>query len=256
MNRINDRHRAEMTEFITSSLESRPELIEHCVPSYPPFGKRILIDNGWFETLCCPHVDLEVTPIARITEDGVVTTTGTVHEVDVIIVATGFDVVSLDRRVNLAGRGGVGLGDVWEPRDPRAFLGISVVGMPNLFVMYGPNTNMGHGGSVMWMSDTQAAHIASWIRKMAEERINTVEVRPEVVEAYTEEIDRLHDELVWMHPGTPTYYRTEEGRVRSPMPFRLVDYWSRTQTIDEHAFVVTHLPPPPHAELAEGERHG
>lgn len=256
MNRINDRHRVEMTEFITSSLESRPELIEHCVPSYPPFGKRILIDNGWFETLCRPHVDLEVTPIARITEEGVVTTAGTLHEVDVIIVATGFDVVSLDRRVNLAGRSGVGLSDVWEPRDPRALLGISVVGMPNLFVMYGPNTNMGHGGSVMWMSDTQAAHIAAWIRKMAEERIDTVEVQPDAVERYTDEVDRLHDELVWMHPGTPTYYRTEEGRVRSPMPFRLVDYWSRTQTIDEDAFVITYLSEPSHAELAKEHRHG
>jgi len=100
---------------------------------------------------------------------------------------------------------------------------------------------MGHGGSVMWMSDTQAAHIAAWVRRMAEERIATVEVRAEAVDAYTAEVDRLHDELVWTHPGTPTYYRTPEGRVRSPMPFRLVDYWSRTQEIDEDAFVITHL---------------
>jgi 4-hydroxyacetophenone monooxygenase len=91
---------------------------------------------------------------------------------------------------------------------------------------------------------------------MAEERIDTVEVQPDAVERYTDEVDRLHDELVWMHPGTPTYYRTEEGRVRSPMPFRLVDYWSRTQTIDEDAFVITYLSEPSHAELAKEHRHG
>jgi len=241
MNRINDRHRVEMTEFITDALAGRPDLIEHCIPTYPPFGKRILIDNGWFDTISRPDVELEVTPIARFSDRGVVTTSGTTHEVDAVIVATGFDVVALDRRVHLSGRDGVSLSDVWDTRDPRALLGMSVVGMPNLFLMYGPNTNMGHGGSVMWMSDTQAAHIAAWVRRMAEERIATVEVRAEAVDAYTAEVDRLHDELVWTHPGTPTYYRTPEGRVRSPMPFRLVDYWSRTQEIDEDAFVITHL---------------
>ena len=241
MNRINDRHRVEMTEFITDALAGRPDLIEHCIPTYPPFGKRILIDNGWFDTISRPDVELEVTPIARFSDRGVVTTSGTTHEVDAVIVATGFDVVALDRRVHLSGRDGVSLSDVWTTRDPRALLGMSVVGMPNLFLMYGPNTNMGHGGSVMWMSDTQAAHIAAWVRRMAEERIATVEVRAEAVDAYTAEVDRLHDELVWTHPGTPTYYRTPEGRVRSPMPFRLVDYWSRTQEIDEDAFVITHF---------------
>lgn len=241
MNRINDRHRVEMTEFITDALAGRPNLIEHCIPTYPPFGKRILIDNGWFDTISRPDVELEVTPIARFSDRGVVTTSGTTHEVDAVIVATGFDVVALDRRVHLSGRDGVSLSDVWDTRDPRALLGMSVVGMPNLFLMYGPNTNMGHGGSVMWMSDTQAAHIAAWVRRMAEERIATVEVRAEAVDAYTAEVDRLHDELVWTHPGTPTYYRTPEGRVRSPMPFRLVDYWSRTQEIDDDAFLITHL---------------
>ena len=150
LNRTNDRHRQEMTEFIESSLAEKPELIPHCVPTYPPFGKRILIDNGWFETLCEPHVNLVTASIDRFEAGGLRTADGRLHELDVVVMATGFDVTNLAARIDMVGRHGRRLAEDWADDDPTAYLGMAVPEFPNFFVMYGPNTNVGHGGSGMW----------------------------------------------------------------------------------------------------------
>jgi len=229
LNRTNDRHRREMTDYIRQQLASRPELIERCVPNYPPFGKRILIDNGWFETLCRPNVELVTAAIERIEADGVRTADGVLHALDVLVLATGFRIASLPQQVDIRGRGGARLADDWADENPSAYLGITVPRFPNLFVMYGPNTNMGHGGSVMWLAETQARYICGCLVAMAERGVAAIEVREEQRTEYTREIDELHAQLVWTHPGMTTYYRNRHGKVRSPMPFRLVDYWARTR---------------------------
>lgn len=235
VNRINDRHRTEMVDHITASLAARPELIEHCVPDYPPFGKRILIDNGWYATLCRPHVTLVTDPIDHVTGQTIVTADGTPHEVDAIVLATGFDVTTLAAAIDIRGRGGVALADDWADGDPTALYGMTVPGFPNLFVMYGPNTNMGHGGSGIWLAETQARYITDRLVDMVAGGIAAIDCRPERRAEYTAEVDALHAELIWAHPGVPTYYRNRHGQVRSPMPFRLVDYWHRTRsaTLDD-----------------------
>lgn len=238
MNRVNDRHRAELSEYIASELESRPHLIDRCTPHYPPFGKRILLDNGWYETLCRDDVELVTDAIDRFEPDGVVTTTGERYLVDTLIIATGFDVMSLGERLDVVGRDARSLAGALPADDPRAYLGMCVAGLPNLFIMYGPNTNLGHGGSVMWMAETQSAYIRRWVRRLADGAIASIEVRPEVVDAYTARVDELHDDLVWAHPAVETYYRTPTGKVRSPMPFRLVDYWQLTRRDDVDDFDV------------------
>lgn len=229
LNRTNDRHRREMTDYIRAQLASRPELIERCVPGYPPFGKRILLDNGWFETLCRAHVELVVDAIERIEAGGVRTIDGRLHALDVLVLATGFRISHLAAQVDIRGRGGMRLADDWGDENPSAYLGITVPRFPNLFVMYGPNTNMGHGGSVMWLAETQARYICGCLVQMAEREVAAIECREELRTAYTREIDELHAQLVWTHPGMTTYYRNQHGKVRSPMPFRLVDYWARTR---------------------------
>jgi 4-hydroxyacetophenone monooxygenase len=239
LNRTNDRHRREMTDYIRAQLAQRPELIERCVPSYPPFGKRILIDNGWFETLCRPHVALVTEAIERIEREGVRTADGRLHALDVLVHATGFRISHLAAQVDIAGRGGLRLAEDWADENPSAYLGMTVPGFPNLFVMYGPNTNMGHGGSVMWLAETQARYICACLVAMAERGVAAIECREELRTAYTREIDDLHEQLVWTHPGMTTYYRNRQGKVRSPMPFRLVDYWTRTRSAGLEDFLLT-----------------
>ncbi len=237
MNRINDRHRVEMTDHIVESLAEKPELIEACIPSYPPFGKRILLDNDWYATLCRPDVDLVTEPIERFDPDGIRTTDGRLRQADVIVLATGFTVTTLAARLNIVGRNGTDLADDWADDNPTAYLGMTVPKFPNLFIMYGPNTNLGHGGSGMWVGETQARYIAHCLVMMEEGGRNTIEVRPERRDDYTAEIDEAHAELIWAHPGTTTYYRNANGQVRSPMPFRMADYWHRTRRPDPADFV-------------------
>jgi len=131
------------------------------------------------------------------------------------------------------------LADDWADENPSAYLGISVPRFPNLFLMYGPNTNMGHGGSVMWLAETQAHYICACLVAMAERGVTAIECPEELRAAYTREIDDLHAQLVWTHPGMRTYYRNRHGKVRSPMPFRLVDYWTRTRDASLDDFLLT-----------------
>lgn len=238
MNRINDRHRVEMTEFITTQLDGRPDLLQHCLPTYPPFGKRILIDNNWFATLRRSNVTLEPTAVERIEPDGIRTIDGALHPAAVIVLATGFNVTNLAAHIDIVGRDGTRLADDWADENPTAYLGITVPKFPNLFVMYGPNTNMGHGGSGMWLAETQTDYIAERLIDMIETGLGSIEVREAERRAYSERVDELHAELVWTHPGTATYYRNRYGKVRSPMPFRLVDYWTMCRTGDLAPFDV------------------
>ncbi len=242
MNRVNDRHRVEMTDHIVRSLAVKPELIERCVPSYPPFGKRILLDNDWYTTLCRPDVDLVTDPIDRFEGPGIRTVDGSLRAVDVIVLATGFTVTTLAARLNVVGRDGVTLAQDWADDNPTAHLGMTVPGFPNFFIMYGPNTNLGHGGSGMWVGETQARYIGHCLVMMAEGGFAALEVTEERRRAYTAEIDAAHADLIWAHPGTNTYYRNGNGQVRSPMPFRMVDYWHRTRRPDPADFTWSRHP--------------
>jgi 4-hydroxyacetophenone monooxygenase len=232
MNRINDRHRGEMTQHLLDELEGRPDLVERCLPTYPPFGKRILLDNGWFTTMRRPDVDLVTDPIERIVSGGVVTADGTTRAHDVIIQATGFQTTQMTARLGVVGRDGADLADVWADDDPRAHLGINVPGFPNMFVMLGPNTGLGHGGSTIFMSECQARYISACIAEMLRGDLDVLEVRSDVHDEYNRRVDAEHAELIWTHPGMTNWYRNQHGRITALLPWRLVDYWSLTHDVD------------------------
>ncbi|MEZ5226221.1 MAG: hypothetical protein R2710_05985 [Acidimicrobiales bacterium] len=181
-------------------------------PVLSPFAKRILIDNGWFKTLRLPHVELVTEPIADFTASGVRSADGTVHDADVVVFATGFDVTNLAARIDFIGAEGRRLADDWADENPRALLGMTVPDFPNLFVMYGPNTNMGHGGSGMWLAETQADYIVARLRDMAQEGLAAIDCLPARRDEYTEQIDQLHAELVWTHPEPRPTTATRTGR--------------------------------------------
>ena len=158
INATNDRLRATLTEYIRSELGDREDLLETVVPTYPPFGKRMLLDNGWFRTLARDHVTLVGDRIAEVRPDRIITEGGTVHPVDVIVLATGFDVARFMTSFDIVGRSGRRLQDEWGD-DGRADLGTTVPGFPNLFCLYGPNLQPGHGGSVILTLERQVHHI-------------------------------------------------------------------------------------------------
>jgi 4-hydroxyacetophenone monooxygenase len=188
----------------------------------------MLVDNGWLAALRRPNVELVTEPIAKVLPDGIETEDGEHRPLDVLVLATGFHAKDLLGHLDLRGCGGRTLASQWGCDDARAYLGITVPGFPNLFLLYGPNTNLAHGGSIIFHAECQVRYIVSLIGQMVEEQVSSVEVRPEVHDAYNQRVDAAHQQMVWTHPGVDTWYRNSAGRVVSNSPWRLVDYWHMT----------------------------
>lgn len=240
LNRVNDRHREQMTAHIVASLGERTDLLPKCLPTYPPYGKRILLDSGWYAAIWRPNVELTTEDIARIRPDGIETGDGQVRAADVIVLATGFKVAQMAARLGICGRNGRALSDARIDDNPTAYLGITVPGFPNLFCMQGPNSGLGHGGSAIFQAGYQARHIASCIVAMAEKGIDAIDVRQSAHDDYVRRVDAEHEVMIWTHPGMPTYYRNKVGRVISVMPWRLVDYWAMTHVPKFDDYELTH----------------
>jgi 4-hydroxyacetophenone monooxygenase len=228
VNKGNDRHRQELTDFILSELKDRPDLIAKCVPTYPPYGKRILLDNGWFRTLTKPNVELVIDPIDHFTGDGIVAADGKLRGADIIAVSTGFKVTEMAGRLNITGRDGKDLKEAWANDNPTAHLGLTVPGFPNFFCMLGPNSGPAHGGSVIFQSECQSRYISACLVQMIEHGVAAIDVRKDVHDDYVRKVDAEHEQMIWTHPGMTTYYRNKQGRVFSAMPWRFVDYWAMT----------------------------
>jgi 4-hydroxyacetophenone monooxygenase len=239
VNKGNDRHRQELTDFILSELKDRPDLIEKCVPTYPPYGKRILLDNGWFRTLTKPNVELVSEEIDRFTGEGIVTADGSLRPADIIVVSTGFKVTEMAARLNIAGRNGKTLREAWANDNPTAHLGLTVPGFPNFFCMLGPNSGPAHGGSVIFQSECQSRYISACLVQMIEHGVAAIDVREDVHDDYVRKVDAEHQQMIWTHPGMTTYYRNNSGRVFSAMPWRFVDYWAMTHDPDLSQYRLT-----------------
>jgi 4-hydroxyacetophenone monooxygenase len=227
-----------LTRYIKSELGGRTDLLSSLIPSYPPLGKRLLLDNGWYRTLCRGNVELVADRVTELRPHSVVTSSGREIEVDAVVFATGFDVVSFLSTIEVVGRSGVPLRKVWNGDDAAAYLGLAVPDFPNLFLLYGPNTQTGHGGSLISLVEAQLNHIMSLLEQMVAHDIETVEVKPEVHDAYNARVDSEHAGLVWTHPGMETYYRNSRGRVVVSCPWRVVDFWTMTERARLDDYVV------------------
>jgi 4-hydroxyacetophenone monooxygenase len=232
LNATNDAHRRVFTRYLETELDGRPDLIAKSLPDYPPFGKRMLLDNGWFRAIRRDNVDLVTEGVAEITPTGLCGDGGTAVEADVIILATGFHTHRFLWPMDIRGRAGRSLAEFWGPQDAHAHLGITVPDFPNLFLTCGPGTILGHGGSFITIAECQVRYIVDVLTRMATEGIRSIEVRPEVEAEFTRRYDEAHDRMVWTHPGMTNWYRNAAGRVVTTMPWRIVDYWRMTHHAD------------------------
>ena len=243
VNKANDRLRAGLTAFIEHELDGRPDLLAKALPDYPPYGKRLLIDAGWFRTLRRENVDLITDHIERITSGGIRTVDGTDHAADVLVFATGFKAVDVLASVEVRGRAGRTLKEVWGEGDGRAYLGITVPGFPNFFCLYGPNTNTGHGGTVIAGTEMQVQHISALLATMIDDDVVEVEVRADVHDDYNTELDAALAQTVWDFGGTSTYYRNKRGRIVTNSPWKYIDYWKRVHEPRLEEFLLTRRDP-------------
>jgi 4-hydroxyacetophenone monooxygenase len=225
---------------IRAQAPDDPELQEKLVPRYPVGGKRGLVDNGvWVKALRRDNVDLVTTPIREVTPRGVVTADGAEHPADVLIFGTGFHASRFLWPLKIVGRGGVDLHEAWDG-DARAYLGMTTPGFPNLFMLYGPNTNIVVNGSIIFFSECSVRYIVGALKLMAEEGASTLEVRREVHDAFNAKVDAANAQMAWGSPHVTSWYKNTKGRVSQNWPFPLVDYWTATVAPNPADFILGH----------------
>ncbi|OBF46838.1 flavin-containing monooxygenase [Mycolicibacterium monacense] len=235
---LNDAYRRNFIAYLRSQLEGRDDLIEKCTPTYPPFGKRLLMDNGWFATLRRPNVELVAEGIDHLTERGLVTASGEAHEVDMLILCTGFQQQRYLYPMELRGRDGVELRDSWSDDNARAYLGMTAPGFPNLFFLYGPNTNP-PGGSWLTIAEAQVRYVVDMLTRMVRDDVAAVECRPEPFEEYNTELDETNNAMVYAMDGVQNYYRNSKGRVVTNSPWAVPDYFARTSQPNMADYTIT-----------------
>ena len=235
---LNDLGRMLMTGYLTMEFGDRPDLLAKVVPTYPPGAKRGLRDNGiWARTLKRPNVDLITEPIREITPRGVVTADGVEHAVDVLIYGTGFTASKFLTPMTVKGRDGVDLHEQWGG-DARAYLGITVPGFPNLFCLYGPNTNIVINGSIVYFSECGVRYILGCLKLLLGERAAAMEVRAEVHDSFNEAVDAENRQYAWGWSDVNSWYKNAHGRVAQNWPFTLLEYWKRTARPDPADFTL------------------
>ena len=233
VNAKNDAQRKFFTRYIESALDGRPDLIQQVLPTYPPYGKRLLLDNGWYASLLRDNVSLETSPKSELTEDTLLVND---HEypIDAVVLATGYRVVRFLSTYEVTGRNGTTLTDAWGDDDARAYYGLAVPEFPNFFVLYGPNIAPGHGGSLILTVEAQVDYLVALLEGAADRGLGRIEVKEAAYERYNAAIDAAHEDMVWTHPGMATYYRNSAGRVVVSNPFRIIDFWTQTRQVDWH----------------------
>ena len=225
----NEEFRKMLMEYIDESFADRPDLKALVTPRYPPAGKRMLVDNGsWYKALKRDNVKLTEDRVAEITPTGLRTESGTDYEADVIIYGTGFLADRFLHPMKIYGRSGVELHDQWDG-DPRAYLGVTIPNFPNLFCMYGPNTNIVVNGSIIFFSECEMRYIMGCIKMLLEKNAKALDCKKEVHDEYNQHIDEGNLGMAWGSPNVNSWYKNDKGRVTQNWPFTLREYWSKTK---------------------------
>ncbi|MBF6211630.1 NAD(P)/FAD-dependent oxidoreductase [Nocardia puris] len=206
-----------------------PELRAKLTPDYAAGCKRGLFSNEYFPALAQPNVTVETTAIEAVTPTGIRTVDGVEHPVDVIVYGTGFKGTEFLAPMNIYGLGGRKLADVWGDAGARAYLGLSVPGFPNLFMMYGPNTNVG-SGSIIYMLESQARYIRQVVEYLAGEPGRFVSAKAEAEQRWDDWLQRRLKDTPWNFCSS--WYRNAAGRITNNWPGATVLYRWKTRTFD------------------------
>ncbi len=236
---INALARQMFTGWITDQVGDDDELLAKVLPDYPATGKRTLQDNGtWLKTLRRDNVELIRTPIRTITPQGVETEDGIHHDVDVIVYATGFRHTDVLWPMRITGRDGTDLHALWGSK-PYAYLGITVPGFPNFFVLYGPGAHLAHGGSLIFNSELEMRYIDACLAKLADEQLHSIEPTAQAATEWHQATQRAIAQTVWAHPAVKhSYFKNADGEIHTVSPWRLDEYWSAVREPDWSQFVI------------------
>jgi cation diffusion facilitator CzcD-associated flavoprotein CzcO len=208
-----------------------PALRAKLTPDYALGCKRVLGSDTWYPSLCRPNVEVVTDPITTVTEDGIVDAAGVHHEVDTIIFGTGFRVTNPPIADRVRGRGGLTLADSWQG-SMKAHLGIAINGFPNMVMLLGPNTGLGHN-SVLLMIEAQLGYLRRLLRYRASHGLATVEPTPEAQARFVADVDRRTQGSVWTAGGCVSWYLDTTGRNSTLWPDSVRAYRRRLSRFEE-----------------------
>lgn len=206
-----------------------PALREKLTPDYPMGCKRILMSNDYYPALSQSNVDVINEGIRSVDESGLTDSAGVHHDADTIIYGTGFQATDFLTPMKITGRHGQDLNQAWKD-GAEAYLGISVHGFPNLFMLYGPNTNLGHN-SIIYMLESQIHYIRQCLAAMEDDSVRALEVRANIQSHFNEEVQRKIRDTVW-DKGCHSWYKTESGKNTNNWPGFTFDYRRLTRQVN------------------------
>ena len=218
-----------------------PELRRKLMPRFSPGCKRLLLSNDFYPALQEANVELVTEPILELREEGIATGDGRVRDVDTLVFGTGFRVTDNPVAHRLVGRGGRSLSEAWGADGMRAYLGTTIPGFPNFFLMTGPNTGIGHT-SLLVMIEAQVHYILECLRFMRQRAVAEVEVRSEAVAEYNREIEAKLERTVWNAGGCRSWYLDPTGRNPTIWPDFTWRFRARTREFDPGAYHVQRAP--------------
>jgi cation diffusion facilitator CzcD-associated flavoprotein CzcO len=212
-----------------------PALRAALTPSYRMGCKRILLSDDYYPALTRPNVELVTDPIEAITLTGLLTRSGAHREVDAIIYGTGFNVAEYIAPIHIQGAGGRELNETWRTA-PEAYFGITVSGFPNLYLLMGPNTGLGHN-SMIFMIEAQARYALQCIQALRDRGLASMDVRPDVQTSFNADLQEKLSRTVWAS-GCRSWYQTQGGRNSTIWPGFTWDYWRKTRRVDLSDYVL------------------
>ena len=235
INQQNDEMRKLFTSAMLAQISNK-SLIDKVIPNYPPFGKRMLQDNGaWLEALHLPNVTLLAEGVEQMNSRGIIGLEKE-HEFDTVVFATGFKAQDFFDPINIDCSSG-SFKSIYKD-SPVSYLGITFSSIPNFFAMYGPGTNLAHAGSIIFNSECQINYICSAIEHMLNNDYKVIKVKPKIEKQYQDRFDKRHKKMVWQHANVSSWYQNSKGKVVTTSPWRLVEYWNWTNNFnaDEYDF--------------------
>jgi cation diffusion facilitator CzcD-associated flavoprotein CzcO len=216
-----------------------PEVRARLVPDHPWGAKRPLFSNDYYPAFNRPNLELVTDPIERVTPTGIVTADGRERRLDTLVLATGFATTKFLSAIDVRGRGGRSIADAWRD-GAQAYKGVTTAGFPNLFMLYGPNTN---ADSIITLIEYQVDHVLRQIQRIERERLAWIDVRPGPMHAYNEEIQQELASFAMWRTGCPDYYRAPSGRIVTQWPRSMPALEQALSTLDEDAYETAPMRP-------------
>jgi cation diffusion facilitator CzcD-associated flavoprotein CzcO len=223
--KLNQQREQACRRYIARQFAERPDLRAAVTPEYPYPGKRPVLASTFYPALKQPNVELVPRGVASVTRTGIVDADGVERTVDVIVLATGFEAANYLARLRVVGRDGRSLHEQWAG-EPRAYLGITVPGFPNFFLLYGPGTN---GGELVMTLESQAEYAVRAIRRLIRERVTAVEVKARFEARWFRWLQARMEGTSWAMSNN--YFRSATGRVVTQWPYGNLQYRMLTKAL-------------------------